>query len=185
MRDFSVFIADGSIKQQHPDSNLSESLAKDCLERFEDAKLSMKTERKPKFIYENVYEALREAADSILFLKGYKSFSHEASISFLQQFKELSSKEISDFDRMRVKRNGMKYYGKSCSEKDTEEAIEFGESLIKKLLKIRKSLINPEDKDQNTQKVRKTPEDFKNLAKFGRKFAKKEDIKKKDVLKDD
>ncbi len=140
MKDFSIFIADSSVKQQQPDRNLSETLVKDCLERFEDAKLSLKTGRKPKFIYENVYEALREAADSILFLKGYKSFSHEASISFLQKFKELSAKEISDFDRIRIKRNGMKYYGKSCSEKDAEEAIEFAESLIKKLLEIRKKI---------------------------------------------
>ena len=138
MKDFSIFIANGSVKKQQPDSNLSESLARDCMERFEDAKLSLNTGRKPKFIYENVYESLREAADSILFLKGYKSFSHEASISFLQQFKDLSAKEISDFDRMRIKRNGMKYYGKSCSEKDVEEAIKFSDALMRKLLEIRK-----------------------------------------------
>src|SRR3989344_3055186 len=117
MKDFSVFLADGSVKRQQPDRNLSESLLRDGQERIEDAALSLHSKRKPKFIYENVYEALREAADSILFLKGYKSFSHEATISFLQQFKELSSKEISEFNRMRIKRNGMKYYGKSCSEK--------------------------------------------------------------------
>ena len=140
MKDFSIFLGDGSVKKQQPDRNLSESLAKDCMERFEDTKLSLKSGRKPKFIYENVYEALREAADSILFIKGYKSFSHEASISFLQQFKELSTKEISDFDRMRAKRNGMKYYGKSCSEKDVEEAVTFAEDLIKKLIEIRKRL---------------------------------------------
>jgi len=140
MKDFSIFLLDGSVKTQHPDRNLSESLVKDCLERFEDAKLSLKTGRKPKFIYENIYEALREAADSILFLKGYKSFSHEASISFLQQFKELSAKEISDFDRMRIKRNGMKYYGKSCSENDVEEAVKFSDALMKKLFEIRKNL---------------------------------------------
>ena len=141
MKNFSVFIADGSVKKQQPDINLSESLAKDCMERLQDAKLSLKTGRKPKFIYENVYEALREAADSILFLEGYKSFSHEASISILQKFNELSSKEISDFDRMRAKRNGMKYYGKSCSEKDVEEAIKFSETLLKKLLEIRKKSV--------------------------------------------
>ena len=138
MKDFSIFLADRSVKRQQPDKNLSEDLARDCLERFEDAKLSLKTGRKPKFIYENVYEALREAADSILFLEGYKSFSHEASISFLQKFNELSTKDISDFDRMRAKRNGMKYYGKSCSEKDVEDAVKFAELILKKLLEIRK-----------------------------------------------
>ena len=59
MRDFSIFLTDGNVKKQQPDRNLSESLVKDCLERFEDARLSIKTGRKPKFIYENIYEALR------------------------------------------------------------------------------------------------------------------------------
>lgn len=140
MKDFSVFLAADSVKKQQSDRNMSEDLAKDCLERFDDAKLSFRTVRKPKFIYENAYEALREAADSILFLKGYKSFSHEATISFLQGFSELSPKEIADFDRMRIKRNGMKYYGKSCSEKDAEEAIKFAGSLIRKLLEIRENM---------------------------------------------
>ncbi|MDI6721631.1 MAG: HEPN domain-containing protein [Candidatus Aenigmarchaeota archaeon] len=142
MKSFFAFLADGSVKKQLADKNLSDDLAKDSQERFNDSKLSLRTGRKPKYIYENVYEALREAADSVLFLKGYKSFSHEATISFLQHYKEISSKEIADFDRMRVKRNGMKYYGKSCSEKDVEEAINFAEPLMKKLLEIRRSLLN-------------------------------------------
>ena len=142
MKDFSVFLTEGSVKKQQLDKNLSEDLAKDCIERLEDARLSLKTGRKPKFIYENIYEALREASDAILFLKGYKSFSHEATISFLQQFKEVTAKEIAEFDRMRAKRNGMKYYGKSCSLYDVEEAIKFSEPLMKKLLDIRKKVLN-------------------------------------------
>lgn len=140
MKDFSVFLLDGSVKRQQQDRNLSEELAHDCIERLDYAKTSEITERKAKYAYENVYEALREAADSILFLQGFKSFSHEATISFLQQF-ELTQKEITGFDRMRAKRNGMKYYGKSYSVKDVEEAIKFAEPLIKKILDIRKRLL--------------------------------------------
>src|SRR3989338_9263480 len=132
MKDFSFFLAEGSVKNQAPDRNLSESLIKSAQERLEDAKQSLKSERKPKFIYENAYEALREAADSILFLRGYKSFSHEASISFLQKFKDITPKEISEFDRMRSKRNGMKYYGKGCSEDEDKEAVELADKLMKK-----------------------------------------------------
>jgi uncharacterized protein (UPF0332 family) len=141
MKDFSVFLLDGSVKRQQQDRNLSEELARDCIERLDYAKTSEITERKAKYAYENVYEALREAADSILFLQGFKSFSHEATISFLQQFRELTPKEIADFDRMRAKRNGMKYYGKSCSVKDVEEATKFAEPLMNKILEIRKRLL--------------------------------------------
>lgn len=136
MKDFSVFLADGSVKKQQPDMNLSEDLIRDCQERIEDARISLKMGRKAKFIYENAYEALREAADSVLFAEGYKSFSHEATISFLQRFKGISVKEISEFDRMRIKRNGMKYYGKSCSVEEAKEAVEFAENLIKKLIEM-------------------------------------------------
>ena len=38
---------------------------------------------KPKYILENAYEAMREAADSVLYVDGFKSFSHEASIIYL------------------------------------------------------------------------------------------------------
>lgn len=140
MKDFSVFLLDGSVKKQQPDRNLSEDLSHDCVERMAYAKTSKITEKNAKYVYENVYEAAREAADSILFLHGFKSFSHEATISFLQQSKEMTAKEIADFDRMRAKRNGMKYYGKFCSVKDAEEAIKFAESLMKKLLEIRKKI---------------------------------------------
>jgi uncharacterized protein (UPF0332 family) len=142
MKDFSIFLLDDSVKRQQPDKNLSEELARDCVERLAYAKASEITEKTAKYAYENVYEALREAADSILFLQGYKSSSHEATISFLQQFKELTPKEIADFDRMRVKRNGMKYYGKSCSVRDVEEVIKFSETLMKKLLEIRKKILS-------------------------------------------
>ena len=52
----------------------------------------------------------------------------------------MTAKEIADFDRMRIKRNGMKYYGKFCSARDAEEAIKSDESLMKKLLEIRKKI---------------------------------------------
>ena len=142
MRDFSVFLLDDSVKRQQPDRNLSEELAHDCVERLGYAKASEITEKTAKYAYENVYESLREAADSILFSQGFKSFSHEATISFLQKFKDLTVKEIADFDRMRVKRNGMKYYGKSCSVKDVEEAISFAEPLMRKILDIRTRLLS-------------------------------------------
>lgn len=138
MKDFSIFLLEGDVKRQHPDRNLSEELANDCMQRLEYAKASDIDENTAKYVYENIYESLREAADSILFIHGFKSFSHEATISFLQQFKSITAKEIAEFDRMRIKRNGMKYYGKSCSIKEAQGAIKFTESLIKKLLETRK-----------------------------------------------
>jgi len=41
---------------------------------------------------------------------------------------------------MRVKRNGMKYYGKPCSVNEAKEAIKFAEELLKKLVALQKLL---------------------------------------------
>ena len=140
MRDFDSFVQEGDVKKQAPDTNLSDSLIKDCIRRLEFAKSSPLTEENAKYVYENTYESLREAADAVLFLQGYKSFSHEATVAFIQRFDEFTVREISGFDRMRIKRNGMKYYGKSCSADDAKEAMEFAESLIKKLAALQRKL---------------------------------------------
>lgn len=140
MKDFEFFVKGGDVKKQIPDKNLSDSIMKDSLDRLKYAKSSTLTESSAKYVYENLYESLREATDSILFLKGFKSFSHEATISFLQRFKEISTKEISEFDRMRRKRNGMKYYGKSCTVRDVKEVIEFADKMIKKIMALRENL---------------------------------------------
>ena len=142
MKDFEFFVQDGGVKSQAPDANLSDSLVKDSIRRLEYAKSSKLSDETAKYIYENAYESLREAADAILFLKGYKSFSHEATVSFMQRFDELSAKEISEFNRMRVKRNGMKYYGKPCPVDDARDATEFAEKLLRKLVTIQKKLRN-------------------------------------------
>ena len=138
MKDFEYFIKNADVKKQAVDKNLSDSLIKDSKDRLEYAKSSVLSESNAKFIYENVYEALREAADSILVLNGFKSFSHEASISFLQQFDEFSAVEIAEFNRMRIKRNGLKYYGKPCTVADANEVIEFAGNLIKKFVALQR-----------------------------------------------
>ena len=141
MKDFEFFIQSGDVKKQIPDSNLSNSLVKDSIKRLKYAKSSPLTEENAKYVYENAYESLREAADAILFLKGFKSFSHEATVSFLQQFNEISIKEISEFDRMRRKRNGMKYYGKPCSIEDAKDSVEFAGKFMEKLISLQRKLI--------------------------------------------
>ncbi len=70
-------------------------------------------------------------------MKDFSVFVVEGDIKRQQSDKNLPedlAKDISEFDRMRVKRNGMKYYGKSCSVKDVEEAVKFAEPTMKKLL---------------------------------------------------
>ena len=68
---------------------------------------------------ENAYEAMREAADALLYLDGFKSYSHEASIAYLLR-KGFGESEIIEIDRFRKIRNGIKYYGRDCNLEDAK-----------------------------------------------------------------
>lgn len=131
MKDFEFFLKKGDVKRQIPDENLSNATLRDSLERLELAKTLLKKE-KPKYVLENAYEAMREAADSILYYEGFKSFSHEASIIYLLK-KGFSEQDIYEFDRFRKIRNGIKYYGKDCDESDAQLAIKLAEKIIGKI----------------------------------------------------
>ena len=131
VKDFEFFLKKGAVKKQNPNENLAFSTFKDSLERIEFAR-QLLHKAKPKYVLENAYEAMREAADSVLYIKGYKSFSHEASIVYL--IKEgFNEKDILEFDRFRRIRNGIKYYGKDCDLPDAEQAIQLADKIINKI----------------------------------------------------
>jgi len=82
VKEFEFFLKKGNVKKQSPDKNLSLSTFNESLDRINMAKNILKKE-KSKYVLENAYEAMREAADAVLYLDGFKSFSHEASIIYL------------------------------------------------------------------------------------------------------
>ena len=82
MKDFEFFLQKGDVKKQSPNKNLAFATFRDSLERFQLAKQLFHS-IKSKYVLENAYESMREAADSVLYLRGFKSFSHEASIVYL------------------------------------------------------------------------------------------------------
>lgn len=128
VKNFEFFLRKGEVKKQSPNKNLAYSTFKDSLERIEFAKQLLHKSRQ-KYVLENAYESMREAADSLLYLKGFKSFSHEASIVYL--IKEgFNEKDIMEFDRFRRIRNGIKYYGKDCDVSDAEEALKLADKII-------------------------------------------------------
>ncbi len=75
-------------------------------------------------VFENIYDCLRELLDALLAVDGYKSYSHEAAISYLKLF-NISESIISNLDRFRATRNDSKYYGKIPSLENAEEIKQF------------------------------------------------------------
>ena len=136
VKEFEYFIRKGDVKIQKPDTNLSKAAFKESMERLEFSKNISKL-KISKYILENAYESMREAADSLLYLDGFKSFSHEASIVYLIK-KGFNESDIMELDRFRKIRNGIKYYGENCDDSDAQLALELAEKIIHKV----KNLLN-------------------------------------------
>ena len=134
VKDFEFFLNKGEVKKQSPNKNLSKSTLKDSLERLELSK-NLFNNVKAKYVLENAYESMREAADSVLYAEGFKSFSHEASIVYLLK-KGFNERDIMEIDRLRKIRNGIKYYGGDCDKFDAQSAIKLAEKVTGQIKKI-------------------------------------------------
>ena len=112
MRPFYSFLDLGEVNKVSRDIPLANSLFQDAESRFH---AFFPYKEPTKFVFENGYEAIRELMDSLLALRGFKSYSHEAPISFLLEQDILDEKEAKDIDHIRYLRNRSKYYGKQFS----------------------------------------------------------------------
>ncbi|MBI3051204.1 hypothetical protein HYY74_01995 [Candidatus Woesearchaeota archaeon] len=134
VREFRFYLTKGDVRKQKPDRNLALAVLRDSMERLALCR-SISDKAKHKYVLENAYDAMREAADSLLYLDGYKSYSHEASISYLMG-KGFSESDILELDRFRKIRNGIKYYGGDCDEPDAKSAMKLSERIIERISKL-------------------------------------------------
>lgn len=132
MKNFEFYIEEGKVKKCSKDMELVKSLVNDAIERKKLIEL-MDINFMSKIIYENSYDVLRNILDALLLIDGYKSYSHEASISYLKKY-NVDELFIIKIDKFRYERNSSKYYGKNI---DIERAIEIKEFLPKFILKIK------------------------------------------------
>lgn len=106
------------------------------LNYFKDKKI---TEEDASIIFENLYSSIREATQSLMSLKGYKPYSHEATISFLKEFyKEFNEEDINKFDRFRQLRSNSEYRAIPISKEDAESCLEFAKIFINKIKGLKK-----------------------------------------------
>lgn len=134
MNKFEFYLEEGKVKKVKEDLELSKSLLKDAKERFDEIN-RLKSSLSPKMIFENIYDALRDLLDAILAAEGYKSYSHEASISYLKKC-GFEYSVIMELDGFRFKRNASKYYGKGILNDDAKSIVLFYEKYSGKIIKI-------------------------------------------------
>lgn len=113
------FIEKGQVKKSSKDKTLAKSLiitAGNDLKFLNSLNLNENSARK---IMSNYYDVLRSILEAISALDGFKIYSHEAFAYFM---KEKGEELIAiKFDRFRMIRNRINYYGKSISVEEVQE----------------------------------------------------------------
>ncbi len=77
---FRDFITDGLVKEGMPDYELAKSLVKIANMRMKNLAKEKITNDNSFSVIEDSYEAVKELIDALMARKGFKSYSHEASI---------------------------------------------------------------------------------------------------------
>ncbi len=133
MRPFDYFLRSNEVKKITPNKEESDSLIEDALHRFNYFMKQEIDDNNSKFIFENIYESIRELLDAILIRKGYKSYSHQAPIVFAANNNIITDKDALILDKLRDLRNKSKYYGKRIDKNSAIEKINAGKEIFKKI----------------------------------------------------
>jgi hypothetical protein len=88
-----------------------------------------------KFVFEDYYSSMIEILHAILSIKGYKVLNHLCLGFYL---KDILKREqlYKGFDKLRIKRNNILYYGKEMDSEILEEDISTIKKFIKEVEKI-------------------------------------------------
>lgn len=128
--DFKHYIDKGMVRKTNVNPALAKSLIAKSETRLKRVMREKITEAESSIIFEDTYELMREAAQALMQLKGYKPYSHEALISFLKKEKLLSLRKINMLNKYRILRNKSVYEAKKISVQTSKQALEFAKEIV-------------------------------------------------------
>ncbi|MEK6917702.1 MAG: hypothetical protein AABW51_02030 [Nanoarchaeota archaeon] len=136
MRTFAEFLKQGLVKKKTKDESRAKSLIKGAEERKKimEKYLPLNEETAVQIV-EECYDVIRELLEAKLSKDGYKSYNHEAVISYMTNL-GFSRDEVVFVDKLREIRHGIKYYGKYVGLEYAEKVKDFLNKIYSKLKKI-------------------------------------------------
>jgi len=137
---FNHYIQTKKVKRKTPDPEEAKALLQQAQERLTYAASKTFNDKTAKFVLEEAYEAMREAIQSLMSAKGFKPYSHEATISFLKEFYNdiFSEEESNKLDYFRNLRNDSVYKAAPITKEEAKAILSFAPPFIKKIIKIGK-----------------------------------------------
>ncbi len=130
IRDFEYYLGKNLVKRSAVNPSLARSLLAKAELRLKRLKESEITDEMSSIIFEETYEATREAAQSLMQFKGLKPYSHEAVIAFLAKEKLMNEPFIKSLDRYRILRNKSFYEAQKVSAETCKEALQFAKKYV-------------------------------------------------------
>lgn len=160
---FENYLKQGKIKRKTPDFEEAKALLEKSENRLSYTKEKQTDEKKAQFILEDAYEAIRESAQALMSVKGYKPYSHEATISFIKEFykSDFSDEDVHKFDRFRQLRNNSVYKAAPVSTEDAKNSVLFAMNFIGKVKSLlSKKEYNPLKETFGTFKFKKSTQEM-------------------------
>ena len=136
IKPFSYYLKENLVRKSIPNAGMAKSLLDKSQIRMKRIKNVKPTEEEASIIFEDIYESLQEASQSIMELRGYKPYSHEALVSFLKENNVLPADKVVVIDNFRILRNNSVYKAEKVSLEKCNEALDFAAETVPKLKKV-------------------------------------------------
>lgn len=142
LNSFGNYLKAGKAKKKTPDIEEANALLNKAIDRLDYLKNKIIDDKTAKFILEDAYEVAREAAQAIMSVRGFKPYSHEATISFVKEFYGgvFKEEDIYNFDRFRQLRNDSVYKAVEIGAEEAKSSLLFAEAFIHKIKSIKFNL---------------------------------------------
>lgn len=133
IRNFKYYLDNNLVRKTDINPSLVQSLFSKAEVRLQRVIKDKIIEKESSIIFEDIYESIREAIQALIQIKGFKPYSHEVLVSFLNEEKLFSQKIINDFNRFRILRNKSVYEAEKISIETCEEALRFARDFLPKI----------------------------------------------------
>src|SRR3989344_1121094 len=115
------FVDSHHLRKCSPDKMLAQALVK--MAAVDESFLAgiLITVQSARKVVTGYYDILRSLLEAVAVLEGYKMYSHEVFVVYLQEKGEFAMSE--KFDRFRRVRNGIMYYGEDVQVEEAKEYV--------------------------------------------------------------
>ncbi len=161
IKPFTHYLNEHLVRKSTPNPSMAKSLLQKAeirLTRLSNEKIE---EQNASIFFEEIYETIREASQSLMELNGYKPYSHEALVSFLKENKLLSEEETNVIDTYRILRNNFVYKAEKVSMEKCTEALKFLKKVLPEITVVFTTIVKTdaqtpkEPKKEDKEKIEK------------------------------